>query len=171
MNICIQEAVKKMENMKKEQHFMTMSLSPQGFLVISKSDVLDISNFRLFFSGKWYRRNGFSARGSLQIRDEGQFLCAVAQGKMLVEILDGSMEFATTKKPLSIPFCFGLTFLWEGRVMMVLADSELAPEPFFITLTGTESNVRFVERTMAYFVGRHDKDAATKLFEEDEDDD
>lgn len=173
MKISKQETRARLAKLEKEPSFMTFALSPKGFLMISKKHSADVGNFTLYRNGKWLRRQGFQVAGSMDIPEQGFFLCATCRGKILLEVDAETMDFGSRKKALAEDTHFLLQFCCDGRVMLLIADAAFAPEPFFITLTDTECNMLFTERFMERTVRLYDPDSASKLIahhEEDEND-
>ena len=163
------EAQAKLDKFAANSSTYQFALSPSGFLLINRGKVFEVADFKLFFGGKFYRRNGFTFSTNMTIPDKGLYLCSFCNGKLIAKCPEDSFEFASPKKPLSEDFSLMISMRFGGKIVLFLADGKFDNEAFFITLADTPGNNTFASAMVRNLVGAHNQTAADALLYEEDD--
>ena len=157
------EAQPKLEKMARNPSTLQFGLSPEGFLLINSGNVVDVCDFRLFHSGKYYRRNGFQFSTNMQIPKSGLFLCSLGNGKFVAQCAEDQFEYASKKKPVSDEFCMVILMRSAERIILLIADGNFANEACLVVLADSPGNETFAKAIVHKLVGARDADAAYML--------
>lgn len=171
MIISAEEGQKKLDRHCYEAGTFQFGLSPKGFLLVSKGEVSEVADFKLYSGGKYFRRNGFRFSRSMDVPDNGMYLCSYYDGKFIAKRSDDTYEFASSKKALSEDFSFLLLMRFNDKIVFLLADGRFAPKALIVTLTDTPSNHMFALALLHNLVSVRDQGAADMLVREEEQDD
>lgn len=162
------EAQARLDKFATNSSTFQFALSPSGFLLINHGKVFEVADYKLFFGGKFYRRNGFTFSTDMTIPDTGFYLCSLCNRKLIAKRQEDGFEFASSKKPLSEDFSLIISMRFGGKIVLFIADGKFASEAFFITLTDTPSNDSFASAMVRNLVGARNQIAANALLQEED---
>jgi len=163
------EAQAKLDKFATNSSTFQFALSPSGFLLVSRGKVFEVADFKLYFHGSYYRRDGFTFHTNMTIPDNGLYLCSSCNGKLIAKCQEDTFEFSSAKKALSEDFSLILSMRLGGRIVLLIADGKFDAEAFFITLADTPSNDSFASAMVRNLVGAHNQTAADALLLEEDD--
>ena len=170
MILSVSEASTKLAKLTQDPSAMQFGLTPEGFLLVSKSKTIEITDFVLYQNGRYCCRQGLERRNNLPLDPKGTFLCCHCNGKFIAPVGTDGFEYATGKKPLRPEFSFLLSFRFGDCIILLIADGRFADEAFMITLKDTAMNDRFVTAHIRMLVGERNPDIAKVMFNEEESD-
>lgn len=163
------EAQAKLEKLANRPQNFQFALSPKGSLMISHVRNFEVLDFKLFWDGKYLKRDLLEVMSNLTLPETGQFLCCYGKRKFVGSRLDGSHEFATAKKPLAEDFSMVLYIRFSENIVLLVADGKFAKEATLVTLSDTPSNRVFASAVLYNVISLRDKTAADLLLQgEDE---
>lgn len=165
------EAQAKLEKLAKNTDTFQFALSPEGFLLVSKGNVVEVADFKLFHNGKYYRRNGFKFQTNMLLNKKGLFLCSFGKEKFVANCGEAGFEYASGKKALDPDFCTVVQMRFSERIILLIADGIFANKAIMVTLADNHDNELFAASFIRMLVGSRNEDAAYALLSGDEEDD
>lgn len=161
------DASTKLAKLTQDPCAMQFGLTPEGFLLVSKSKTIEITDFVLYQNGRYCCRQGLERRNNLPLDPKGTFLCCHCNGKFIAPVGTDGFEYATGKKPLRPEFSFLLSFRFGDCIILLIADGRFADEAFMITLKDTAQNNQFVNALVRMLVEARDPAIAKAMFAEE----
>ena len=164
------EAQAKLEKLANHPQTFQFALSPKGTLMISHVRNFEVLDFKLFWNGSYFKRDLLEVTSNLTLPENGQFLCCYGKQKFVGSRLDGSYEFASTKKQLAEDFSMMLYIRFTENIVLLLADGKFAKEATLVTLSDSPSNRVFASAVLYNAISLRDKTAADLLLQEENED-
>lgn len=143
-------------------------LSPKGFLLVNHGKTFEVADFKLYYGGGYFRRNGFEFCTNMTLPDAGMYLCSICNTKFISKDSEERFEFATLKKPLTDEFFLVLSMRFGGKIVLFIADGKFSKEVFLITLADISSNEAFSDALISNLVNVHNPEAAAMLINKEE---
>lgn len=157
------EAHVKLEKLAKHADTFQFGLSPEGFLLVSNGNVVEVSNFMLFHNGKYYRRRGFEFYTNFVNHKKGQFLCSFGKEKFIAGFGEEDFEYVSSKRMLSPEFSLVMCLRFSERIVLLIADGNFSNAAHLVTLNDTPSNEAFARSLMRILVGSRSETALEML--------
>lgn len=157
------EAHVKLEKLAKHADTFQFGLSPEGFLLVSNGNVVEVSNFMLFHNGKYYHRRGFEFHTNFVNHKKGRFLCSFGKEKFISSFGEEDFEYSSAKKKLSAEFSLIMCLRFSERIVLLIADGNFSNTAHLVTLNDTPSNEAFARSLMRILVGSRSETALKML--------
>ena len=158
------EAHVKLEKLAKNTDTFQFALSPEGFLLVSKGNIVEVSDFKLFHNGKYYHRSGFKFRTNFGNHKKGMFLCSFGKEKFVANFGEENFEYASSKKKLSPEFSLIMFLRFTERIVLLIADGNFSNTAHLVTLNDTSNNEAFARSLMRVLVGSRSETAVEMLY-------
>lgn len=168
MKINKNEAKERLDKFAANPGTYLFGLSPKGFLLVNHSKTFEVVDFKLFYDGKYFLRNGFDFSTNMTLPDAGMYLCSICNSKFIAKDNEEKFEFATLKKPLTEDFSLLLSMRFGGKIVVFIADGKFSKEFFLITLADTPSNEAFADALMGSLVNARNPEVAVLLINKEE---
>lgn len=166
MKINATEAYAKLEKLANNQQTFQFALSPKGSLLINHVRSFEILDFKLYWNGKYFKRDLLEVTSNFELPENGLFLCSYGKRKFVAARPDGSHEYSTAKKQLAEDFSLIMYIRFDERIVLLVADGKFAKEASLVTLSDTPSNKGFASAVLYNVISARDKVAADTLLQE-----